>query len=704
MKTVITSLHKHIFLLSKVQPNKLALITCDERGETISYISYKELHQRIEEMAQYLQAIGLVSNDRVALALPNCAEFLIVSWAAWSIGVITVPLDIKRDTDELADYKQKQGNTKMVLTEKDIRVLHHKQTNRTIMWKKGLSHEALVLFTSGTTAYPKGARLTLANLVTNAQGIVEWLHVMNKDRFSVQLPLHHINSTTFCLATLLAGGSIVIPPHYSNSRFFEQLAKTKATYTSIVQSILFDQLRHTDAYTAARKNLKLNRIQIGSAPVVAQTVQEFIKEFNIPLYQGYGQTETALRVTGVPMDVPKSLYEELIKENSIGSAMSWAHVEIADDTGNILGENEEGELIVKGPAVMKGYIGGELAFRDGYFLTGDIGLYKNLDGRRFFFLKGRKKEIIIKGGINISPIAVENYLKKIYSDIDQAYCFGIADDRYGEEIAAIVCFKEGTEESSALRCLKFALVCGTPLISAYETPKYLLSFSASDLPSTSTGKVQRTILKERIKREQFESLYELFKTRSHKFFVITPQSSYIQASHTLYNHCWQPLIMDTTSYKKYLSEYVTLAAIDEHGQIAGQISFSYKENRLTCVSICSTTFKPKPVPDVQVIPDIKFVREYLLQGHDPVMNFHKKLGAELVKVIPNGRPDDKSALGYTMLLQYPPEVVDVPSDAPVSNQLIAVVRMLAAGIGGGVYAVSRPGGLAAYMVRSAPKH
>lgn len=697
MRTDVTNLYGYIFHLAEVQPDKPALITCDERGDIVSNISYQELERKIEETARYLQSIGLVSGDRVALSLSNSAEFLIVSWAAWSVGIVTVPLDVKRDTDELSLYKQERSNAKKVLTGEDIRAMSVGRTGQPIEWKNDSSHEALILFTSGTTAYPKGAMLTLVNLVVNAESIKEWLHITHEDRFSVQLPLHHINSTTFCLATLLAGGSIVIPPRYSNSHFFEQLARTETTYTSIVQSIVFDQLRRKDAYTAVKNDLKLSRIQIGSAPVVAQTVQEFIKEFHIPLYQGYGQTETALRVTGVPMDVPKSLYDELVEENSIGTPMKWADLQIADEQGNILGEQEEGELIVKGPAVMEGYIGDEPAFRNGYFLTGDIGFFRPLQGRRFFFLKGRKKEIIIKGGINISPIAVESSLKRISADIDQTYCLGIPDERYGEEVAAVICFKEGVEEQGAMRRVKFTLLRGSPLISAYETPKYLLSLPTSDLPVTSTGKVQRIALKEKIERDRFESLYELLKTDSHRFEVLTAQSPFFDASRALYNHCWQPLTLDAAAYKKYLSEYVTLAAIDNQGKIAGQISFSCEAGRLTCVSICSATFKPRPVPEVQTIPDAEFVREYLLAGNDPVMNFHKKLGAELVEVIPNGRPDDKSALGYTMLLRYPPGAVSVSPDTPVSNQLIAMVRMLADGAGGEVYAVSRPGGLAAYL-------
>ena len=153
-----------------------------------------------------------------------------------------------------------------------------------------------------------------------------------------------------------------------------------------MQSILFDQLGREKEYAAVKNDVKLNRIQIGSAPVIAQTVQEFMRKFGIPLYQGYGHTETALRVTGVPMGLPQELYAQLIEDNSIGTAMPWADVQIFDDEGKALGEGDEGELVVKGPAIMEGYVGGEPAFKNGYFQTGDVGLFRMIDGKRLFYL------------------------------------------------------------------------------------------------------------------------------------------------------------------------------------------------------------------------------------------------------------------------------------------------------------------------------
>ncbi|MCR4280895.1 MAG: long-chain fatty acid--CoA ligase, partial [Candidatus Kaiserbacteria bacterium] len=399
--SVIKSLHEHIVSLAKTAPERTALLSCNEEGKVLEEITFAELSEKIESAGNYLAGLSLKSGDRVALAFSNSAELLILSWASWSMGVVTVPLDIKRDTAELHQYKIKLSNAKLLIAQKgllkdadknnlqEVKIIEFagfpKSASTKIEWRPDLSHEALILFTSGTTAQPKGAKLSLENLVINAEGIKSWLRIGPEDRFLVNLPLHHINSTTFCLSALLAGGSIAIPPTYSNSHFWGQAAKTGATLTSIVQSILFDQLSQGDEYAKVKGEIKLGRIQIGSAPVVAQTAEEFIKKFKIPLYQGYGQTETALRVTGVPMGLPEEIYARLVEENSIGVPMSWADIQIADEEGKILGENEEGELVVKGRAVMEGYLGGEPAFRNNYFLTGDVGFYKTINGQRFFY-------------------------------------------------------------------------------------------------------------------------------------------------------------------------------------------------------------------------------------------------------------------------------------------------------------------------------
>jgi len=255
--TPIQNLHEHILSLAQKYPKKMALVACDQEGAIIEEITYGQLAKNIEAAASYLRGLGLKKGDRVALAFKNSPALLILSWAAWATGIVTVPMDTKRDTSESYQYKLNLNNVRVLIAQggvlKDIEGKYLKGIevvdfigfpafaeasagrpdagNAAVEWEESLSHPALVLFTSGTTGHPKGAKLSLLNLIVNADGIRQWLKIRGVDTFLVNLPLHHINSTTFCLSTLLAGGTIAVPPNYSNSHFWQQMAKTKATIT-----------------------------------------------------------------------------------------------------------------------------------------------------------------------------------------------------------------------------------------------------------------------------------------------------------------------------------------------------------------------------------------------------------------------------------------------------------------------------------------
>lgn len=739
----------HIFSLAQKQPGKTALLTADKEGKIEKTISYKELKKFIEYAAFWLMQNGLQDKDVFALAMPVSLDFLILSWSAWGIGIVTVPLDTKRDTIDSHKFKLDTSLTKLIVTKKDIFSEQDKKTlskykiieiqelnlgkiDKKIPWKNDLDYQALTLFTSGTTAHPKGAKLSLKNLIVNAEGIRQWFKISRNDRFMVVLPLYHINSTTFCLATLLSGGSICLVPGYSNSKFWQQLSKTSSTFTSIVPSICFDQLSRTQEFKAVREKLKINRIQIGSAPVVVSDVKEFMNLFDIPLYQGYGQTETALRVSGVPLNLDKKTYDSLIESNSIGRRMDWAEVQIMNDEGIILKENEEGELAVKGDAIMKEYINKEKAFMNGYFLTGDLGFYRNINNERYFFLKGRKKEIIIKGGINISPVAVENNLKESFRDIDQVFVIGVLDRRYGEEIAAVICWKN-VDIEKAKAFVKYSLTKGISSLTKYETPKYIAAIDSKDLPMTSTGKVQRSLIKNKIAMDQFEEINSILNTNQYSFVFLAEDSLKIKQAFDLYNYSWHPLTVFLEKFKERVRNETTIAALDKENKVAGLISlmrlditesqlgsFTYarlrslekksivdnKGNMLVCVSICGPNYKQEDIPNVSKIPNIKEVENYLLSGKDSVFNFHSKpkggfaKGASLIKIMSNARPEDKRSLGYNMLLKYPKIVKNVylTKDASVAVLLIEAVMSVARQFGiENIYAFSRPSGLAQYL-------
>jgi len=749
----IRSLHSLVLELSRQYPESLAIIDYDDNGKILQNISYFLLRKKIESYAEFLLNQGLNSGDSFAVAIRNSSELLMLSWAAWSVGIITVPLDMKRDSlgehvykinlskakilvtkdEELTDDVRKEISKKLKIVNLEGLVSNPILNDK--IWKKSLGHKSLILFTSGTTAHPKGVQLTLENLVVNAGGIRDWLQIKSTDRFIINLPLHHINSTTFCLSTLLAGGSIAIFSNYSNSRFWERMAISEATFTSIVPSICFDQIQRQKEFNMFRKKLKLSKIQIGSAPVVVSDVKQFMNMYKIPLYQGYGQTETALRVTGVPIDLEKKLYEELIEENSIGKAMGWVDIEILDETGKILKEKEDGEIAVKGKAIMEGYIGSLEGFKNGYFLTGDLGFYKIVNGERYFFIKGRKKEIIIKGGINISPVAIENKLKEFFVDINQVFVIGVPDRRYGEEVAAVICWRREVSEK-AKAYVKYALAKGISTLSRYETPKFIATIDPKNLPTTSTGKVQRSLIKNRISTEQLEPVAFISKTNKCNFILLTEDSLKIKEAYNLYNYCWDPLTLGSHQFVDLIKNSSTILAVDKENKVQGLVTimrldisdealslFTYAKlvnqkeksiidnngNSVVCVSICGPNYRKEAIRQVSRIPTSEEVKVYLLNNKDSVYNFHAKpkggfyKGASLIKMIPSGRPEDKRAIGYNMLLKYPKidREIHLTEDASIATQLIEAVMLIAKQLGiENVYAFSRPADAAKYFSKN----
>src|SRR3989338_7728151 len=188
MKTILPkSLYGHIAALAKENPYKVALLGVDEKGNVVEKMTYADLLEKITVAASELKGLGLQKGDRIALAFRNSPALLIWSWAAWASGVVTVPMDTKRDTPELYEYKINLNKAKALILERGIQAVklpgvrikvhtEFKWQGKTLPfhgWEKGLAHQALVLFTSGTTGHPKGAMLSLENLLVNADGIRE---------------------------------------------------------------------------------------------------------------------------------------------------------------------------------------------------------------------------------------------------------------------------------------------------------------------------------------------------------------------------------------------------------------------------------------------------------------------------------------------------------------------------------------------------
>ncbi|MCH7640826.1 acyl--CoA ligase, partial [Patescibacteria group bacterium] len=484
------------FLSEKAQryKDKPAIIYEDFRLKKTIVISYEDFDTYTKILAQNLfLKMNLKSGASISFSLTNSPEIIFLNYAAWSTGLVSVPLDPRRDTIERKIFKLKLTKTKLLITHDDpqskkdnkkikksvkgIKIIEISDFNafkeKLIVGKtpieKGrnsnLSKDCLVLFTSGTTANPKGVRLSLTNLFANAESVADWLEFNRRDRFYIFLPLHHINATTFVNATFLAGGTLVLSSRYSKSRFWETMAKHSATGTSIVPTIAYDLLSEGGSFKKYRKKLNSVRsIQIGSAPVQPLIVEEFMKRYKIPLYQGYGQTETSLRSTGVPVALSARKFKRIRKLNSIGCELKNTNVTVLNEKGKPAKEDEIGEICVRGPCVMKGYLEDPVAtkevFEHNWLHSGDLGYFKNTYGLKFFFLTGRSKEIIKKGGYLISPLAIENILLQTFPLLDRVYAVGFPDPRSGQEIGIVAVAKKKSVVEEILDDAKMGKIKG----------------------------------------------------------------------------------------------------------------------------------------------------------------------------------------------------------------------------------------------------
>lgn len=509
------------------QPDKPALIFCDCDTDARTVITYSEFERLTAALAGLMyREYGIRCGDCVSLALPNCAEIPLLTLALFRLGATSVPLDIAKDVPERKRYKLQNAGARLlvVLPEHaeiqrralpDIQIVTTEQllaadgydaVDIEPEWSgdpEGEQQTSIVLYTSGTTGHPKGACITRQSLTSNADGIICWLGFDARERLNLVLPLHHINSTTFSITSLMVGGSLVLNSRYSVSEFWRIISRERATSASIVPTIMADLLARADDFEREGYDISpLKKIMIGSAPVQPNIACQFVERFGVRLVQGYGSTEVSLRVTGVPPDLPDDQYRDVLEQNAIG-------VELANNNIRIDGARNEGdigEILVRGPVVANGYLNQPEdtaeVFCNGWFRSGDMGYFRDMYNHRFYFMHSRKKEIIIKGGVNISPIAVENALLDACPELDAVYVIGLRHDRWGEDVCAAAIFRSGTDEAEAARdILKRGQSGKIPGLSTYEAPSRIIPITPEDRPLTSTGKVQRNALQEIIQNQ-----------------------------------------------------------------------------------------------------------------------------------------------------------------------------------------------------------
>ena len=342
---------------------------------------------------------------------------------------------------------------------------------------------AILMYTSGTTGKPKGVLLSHKNVIAGGKNTMVAHDLRPEDTALCVLPLYHINAQMVSvMGALISGGQLVISPKFSTSKFWLDLAKYKCSWFSIVPTIISYLIEH-DAQNISNSMMQTIKSQIrfgrsASAALSPAKHQKFEKRFGIHIIETMGLTETAAQILSNPMP-PKT-----IKYGSPGIAFG-NEAKIISKNGTDATTGKIGELMIRGDNVMKGYYKNEIATKEaldsgGWLHTGDLA-YEDEDG--FFFITGRLKELIIKGGENIAPREIDDILYA-HPAVLEAAAFGIDDEHYGQEVVASVALCPGmhvSEQELVNLCIE--------KLGQYKAPKEISILD--ELPKGPSGKIQR---------------------------------------------------------------------------------------------------------------------------------------------------------------------------------------------------------------------
>ncbi len=463
------------------------------------HVSYSQLQKDILALGTYFKANNIHSNDKVGFMLDNGYASTLLFVGAMYHGVVIVPLNVLAGSKQIKytiDHSECKiifasrfytDKFKDILSASDASFVEYSQIDSLKIADKDSLDEAMTLthpdtpavliYTSGTTGVPKGALLSHKNVIAGGRNTVIAHEISSSDISFCVLPLYHINAEMVSIASALVSNSCVVTVgKFSVKNFWQIIEKYECSWFSVVPTIINYLLNDNFNVKALElKNLRFGRS--ASAPLSPEVHKKFEKTFGVKIIETMGLTETAAQILSNPPTNGK--------HGSAGKAYG-NEVRVIADNGSYVSHGNTGELVIKGDNVLLEYFKNEEATsgafnEDGYFLTGDLGV-EDEDG--FFFITGRKKELIIKGGENISPREIDDTLYK-HNAVLEACTFGIEDDNYGEEISACVFLKDDlvANEKELLDLCKADL-------GEYKTPRQII-FVDEPLPKGPSGKIQR---------------------------------------------------------------------------------------------------------------------------------------------------------------------------------------------------------------------
>lgn len=478
--------------------------------------TYAELNAEIDALARGLMALGVAKGDRVGIWAPNCAEWVMTQFATAKIGAILVNINPAYRTHELA-YVLKQSGVRTLISATAFKTsdyvtmvaevradcpdlrdiiflgtldwdrLHTEQVSADRLRERGAelsnTDPINIQYTSGTTGFPKGATLSHRNIVNNGYFVTELINLTADDRLCIPVPFYHCFGMVMgTLGAVTHGATIVIPaPGFDPGATLTAIQAERCTGVYGVPTMFIAMLGHPGFAQFDLSSLRTGIMAGSVCPI--EVMKRVVADMHMAeVAICYGMTETS------PVSCQTLHDDDLDRRTAtIGRAHPHVEIKIVDpDTGETVERGLPGEFCTRGYSVMLGYWDDdakthEVIDDDGWMHTGDLAVMRE-DG--YCTIVGRIKDMVIRGGENVYPREIEEFLYT-HPDIDDAQVIGVPDERYGEEICAWIRMKPGRAPLDAAAVREFA----TGKLAHYKIPRYI--HIVEDFPMTVTGKIRK---------------------------------------------------------------------------------------------------------------------------------------------------------------------------------------------------------------------
>jgi len=503
---------------SAVVPDREALVEVGGNGKRITY---GDMYPLVTKLANALQGLGVEHGQKVAVMSVNSADYVVTYYACAMLGVTFVPLNFRAKDEELTHMLNVSQCSAIFVSDRYIDLvdrirptLTHTQhyiaydggvgsyldyaqllqhAGEDEIWTEVDDHDAtMLIFTSGTTALPKGVVLTYLDLTAYVTNTMSPADPDIHDKTLISAPFFHIAGATALMSSIWGGRTLLILPAFTPEGWLQAVSEEGATHSFVVPTMLKRIMEAPDFEKYDLSSLQL--VTYGAAPMPFEVVRKACDIFpplGVGLMNAYGQTESTSTLTYLaPEDHDLSTDTEIREHRlrSVGRPMPDVEIGIMDERNKLLGPNEEGEICVRSDRVMKGYYKQDdatsSAIIDEWLHTGDVG---KVDDGGYLFITGRKKDLIIRGGENISPGEIENCLED-HPKVEEAAVIGVPDPDWGEVVKAVLVLKPG-QAMSVAEVIEYT----KSRLSSFKAPQYVAL--VNELPRNAMGKVLKNDLR-----------------------------------------------------------------------------------------------------------------------------------------------------------------------------------------------------------------